>query len=209
MRLLHNQSNGKTKRCRVSLVGWALRYHPERARLRHGGPYKADQLPGTRHDGAGAALAVPHHVPVPVVESLLDAPGLGLDVRRLALALLGEAGAEPQRVAVGLARFDQDPAGVCVPGLGDAAPVLPLPRGGLTGHQAQVGHGGARHREALEVPNSDEQDHGRERVDAPDSSAASPRAGGTGPCLPGRRSPGRSRPADARVVRRCPGTPGR
>ena len=70
-----------------------------------------------------------------------------------------------------------------LPALVSAPPALPVPRGGLAGDQAQIGHELARAAEALKVDDLGHQDHGRQRVDAaeaPEPPHRGPIGGGVG-----------------------------
>ncbi len=70
----------------------------------------------------------------------------------------------PATLVVG--RLDQQPAGVVVAGPSDRALPASLTRGGLGGHEAQVGHEGGRRLETREVADLGDQPDGGQRVDA-------------------------------------------
>jgi hypothetical protein len=84
--------------------------------LGHRGPQEPDELPCDREIRNGRAFAVLGEVPVAVIEPDVRLPG--------ALVRLG-AGRWPSGcVSVVPGRFDQQPAGVAVAGVGDGPAVL-------------------------------------------------------------------------------------
>src|SRR5262249_2328297 len=64
---------------------------------------------------------------------LPDAPRCGCHLRLLQPA-------HACRMPIGPGRFDQEAPGSTIAGLGNAAPVDPVPRGALRGHEAQIPH---------------------------------------------------------------------
>ena len=88
------------------------------------GPEECDEFAGDRDVRDGRAFAGLGEVTVAVIE-----PDLGLPGSR---GWFGPAGWASWSMSVVPGRFDQQPAGVTVPGFGDMAAVLLVPGGVLT-----------------------------------------------------------------------------
>ena len=63
----------------------------------------------------------------------------------------------------------EEPPDVAVARLGDAAAPFPVPGGGFTRDEADVGHAPPRVAEALEVPDLDQDRQGPEGIEAPEA----------------------------------------
>ncbi len=113
------------------------------------GPEECDELAGDRDVGDGRAFAGLGEVTVAVIE-----PDLGLPGSR---GWFGPASRAPGGVAVVPGRFDQQPAGVPVSGLGDMPAVLLVTGGVLTWGDPQPGRKLARVGEAREVTDLSDQ----------------------------------------------------
>jgi len=99
------------------------------------------------------------------MQPLLRRPRLAEDGRGVPGAALGQAASEPRRMAVMPTRLDQEAPDGQIAGFRDTPPALPFPGRGLAWHEAEEGHELPRVREARQIAELGEQDHGGQGVD--------------------------------------------
>jgi len=128
------------------------------------GPDEAAELARHCDDRHLARLAARGEAEVAAVEPLLGFPGVGDDLRGLALPAGYYRFALPRRVAVVPGSLDQGAASVGVAGLGDAASSLLAAARAFAGDEADEGHELAGVLEASEVADLRDEDDGGEGV---------------------------------------------
>ena len=128
-------------------------------------PQEGDQCPGKRHHDLLRRFAACTQWPVPLTQAHLCLPADVLERLRYLLQLPLEVVADVRRIPVGQGAFDEGPAGMAVPRLGDGPLPTTLAAGVFRGGQAQVAHELSGVIEARQVAQFSHKSHGNRDLD--------------------------------------------